>query len=50
MDYDTRRDMNSEIFEFIKVINKKDVYIKLTINDRGAVCLSFHISNKGGVE
>ena len=46
MDYDKTRDMNSEIFEFIKVYNKLNVYIKLLINDRGVVCLSFHISNK----
>jgi len=46
MDYDIKRDMNSEIFEFLKIINKKKVYIKLTMNDIGIVCLSFHISNK----
>lgn len=45
-DYDKTRDMNSEIFEFLKIINKKNVYIKLTMNDRGIICLSFHISNK----
>lgn len=45
-DYDIKRDMNSEMFEFIKKINKNDVYIKLTLNDKGVVCLSFHISSK----
>lgn len=45
-DYDVKRDMNSEMFEFMKRINNKDVYIKLTLNDKGVVCLSFHISNK----
>ena len=45
-DRDFSRDMNSEVFEFIKVINKKKVYIKLTLNDRGVLCISFHESNK----
>lgn len=45
-DYDKSRDMNSELFEFIKKINKKNVYIKLFLNSRGVVCLSFHISNR----
>lgn len=45
-DYDKSRDMNSELFEFIKKINKKNVYIKLFLNNRGVVCLSFHISNR----
>ncbi len=45
-DYDNKRDFNSEMFEFIKLINKKQVYIKLTINDVNLVCLSFHIANK----
>ena len=33
-DYDKSRDMNSELFEFIKKINKKNVYIKLFLNSR----------------
>lgn len=45
-DRDISRDMNSEMFEFLKVINGKNVYIKLTLNDRGVLCLSFHESNK----
>ena len=44
-DRDFKRDFNSEIFEFKKIINKKDVYIKLTINNRGLLCLSFHLDN-----
>lgn len=46
-DRDISRDFNSEIFEFKKVINKKMVYIKLTINERGVLCLSFHLDNGG---
>ena len=46
-DRESKRDYNSEIFEFKKVINKKNVYIKLTINDRGLLCLSFHLDNGG---
>lgn len=42
---DKNRDTNSEMFEFIKKINNFNVYIKLTINERGVVCLSFHESN-----
>lgn len=44
-DRDSKRDFNSEIFEFKKIINKKNVYIKLTINNRGLLCLSFHLDN-----
>ena len=43
-DYDKRRDNNSEIYEFIKIINKKKVYIKLTYRNK-VICLSFHESN-----
>lgn len=43
-DYDRSRDMNSEIYVFKKIINTKMVYIKLTINNRGIVCISFHES------
>lgn len=48
MDRDSHRDYNSEIFVFIKKINSKDIYIKLTINRKGLLCLSFHESYKGG--
>ena len=43
-DYDMSRDMNSEIYVFKKIINTKMVYIKLTINNQGIVCISFHES------
>lgn len=45
-DRDYSRDMNSEIYIFKKIINGKDVYIKLTMNDRGIICISFHESYK----
>ena len=48
MDRDSHRDYNSEMFIFIKKINHNDVYIKLTINRKGLLCLSFHESYKGG--
>lgn len=48
MDRDSHRDYNSEMFIFIKKINDKDIYIKLTINRKGLLCLSFHESYKGG--
>ena len=47
-DRDLKRDNNTEMFEFKKIINKKNVYIKLTINERGLLCLSFHLDNNGG--
>lgn len=47
-DRDLKRDNNAEMFEFKKIINKKNVYIKLTINQRGLLCLSFHLDNNGG--
>ena len=37
-------DMNSEVYVFKKLINEKNVYIKLTMNDKGIICLSFHES------
>ncbi len=48
MDRDSHKDYNSEMFVFIKKINDKDIYIKLTINRKGLLCLSFHESYKGG--
>lgn len=43
-DRDYSRDMNSEVYIFKKIINSKLIYIKLTINDRGVICISFHES------
>ena len=43
-DRDYSRDMNSEVYIFKKIINKKIVYIKLTMNSRGIICISFHES------
>ena len=43
-DHDYSRDMNSEVYIFRKKINSKIVYIKLTMNDRGIICISFHES------
>lgn len=43
-DKDYSRDMNSEVYVFKKIINSKLVYIKLTINERGVICISFHES------
>lgn len=45
-DYDKRRDNNSEIYIFKKRINRKDVYIKLTMRKIGVICISFHESYK----
>lgn len=42
MDYDKKRDMNSEWFIFLKIINEINTYIKVSINCYGVVCLSFH--------
>lgn len=46
-DRDFDRDFNAEIYEFKKIINRRNVYIKLTINDKGLLCISFHIDNGG---
>ena len=43
-DRDYSRDMNSEIYVFKKLINSKNVYIKLTVNNNGVICISFHES------
>ncbi len=48
-DIDLSRDTNSEVFEFIKVINGKRVYIKLNLKNDGddkVICLSFHESTR----
>ena len=47
-DHDKRWDCNTEQFEFIKKINGKDVYIKLTIRDK-LICLSFHENNYASI-
>lgn len=46
-DKDFSRDMNTEVFVFLKNINNKIIYIKLTLNDRGVICISFHESYNG---
>lgn len=45
-DYDKKRDSNTEIYVFKKIINRKDVYIKLTMRESGVICISFHESYK----
>lgn len=44
LDYDKKRDMNSEWFIFLTIINGINTYIKISINNEGIVCLSFHRS------
>ena len=41
-DYNKKRDYNSEIYVFQKWINKKEIYIKLTMRQSGIICISFH--------
>ena len=44
-DYEKRRDTNSEIFVFKKMINNKNVYIKLILSNNSIIiCISFHES------
>ena len=43
-DYDVSRDYNTEMYIFLKIINGKKVYIKLTYRNK-VICLSFHESN-----
>lgn len=43
-DNDVSRDYNTEMYVFLKMINGKNVYIKLTYRNK-VVCLSFHESN-----
>lgn len=45
-DYDFSRDYNDDMYEFIIFINSIKIYIKLTINNRGTLCLSFHKSDR----
>lgn len=45
-DHDVSRDYNTEMYVFLKMINGKNVYIKLKLTYRNkVVCLSFHESN-----
>lgn len=43
--YKGNRDFSSEIYVFKKLINNNKVYIKLALNERGVLCISFHKSN-----
>lgn len=43
-DNNPKMDMNSEIYVFKKIINKKTAYIKLTMRTKGIICISFHES------
>ncbi len=43
-DRDYSRDTNTEVYIFQKIINSKLVYIKLTMNHKGIICISFHES------
>ena len=43
-DYNKKMDNNSEIYVFKKMINKKSIYIKLTMRESGIICISFHES------
>lgn len=45
-DHDYKRDYNDDMYEFVMNVNGIETYIKLTINNRGTVCLSFHKSNR----
>lgn len=45
-DHDYKRDNNDDMYEFITYVNGIKTYIKLTINNFGVVCLSFHKSNR----
>lgn len=36
----------TDIWEFGKEINGEDVYVKIKIDSRGCVCLSFHLAEK----
>lgn len=45
-DHDKKRDNNAEIYIFVKKINEKNVYIKLTMRKSGIICISFHKSYK----
>lgn len=46
IDYNKKMDNNTEIYVFKKIINKKEVYIKLTMRTSGVICISFHESYK----
>ena len=43
-DYGVSRDYNTKMYVFLKMINGRNVYIKLTYRNK-VVCLSFHESN-----
>lgn len=41
-DRDFTRDNNDEFYVFEVLVHEIRTYVKLTINDRGVLCLSFH--------
>ena len=45
-DHDLKRDDNDDIYEFITYVNNIKTYIKLTINNKGLLCISFHKSDR----
>lgn len=45
-DYDFKRDYNDDMYEFVTYINGIKTYIKLTLNSKNVVCLSFHKSDR----
>lgn len=38
------KDRDGDVWEFIKPVNQENIYIKLKLDSRGCVCMSFHRS------
>lgn len=45
-DYNLGKDYNDDMYEFITYVNNIKTYVKLTINNYGVLCISFHKSNR----
>ena len=40
-DHNLKKDFNDEMYEFLTLINNIEIYIKITINEYGVLCLCF---------
>ncbi len=45
-DYNLKKDYNDDMYEFITYVNNIKTYVKLTINNYGVLCISFHKSDR----
>ena len=45
-DNNLKKDYNDDMYEFITYVNNIKTYVKLTMNNYGVLCISFHKSDR----